>query len=138
MASIIRSVSLTPQTAHIASKLGNFSAFVREALLRFEAAQGEAGHTHAPSDRLEGLCNAMREPACRVCFPHGAPTREDWLFFTSAPERVGAPWLQERAKKHGAEMGADWAFIAESVAYREPQPEDVEPEKPRPWWRRFL
>ena len=145
MASIIRSVSLTPKTAAIASKMGNFSAFVRECLERYEAARGGGSHTNPPEARLAGLCNAMHSRGpCVICYPLGGPEGADWLTFAGA-QRAGqhdtafdADWLLERCAERAAAEGDRWEFITESVAYRPPERESPPVGRARTWWRKWF
>jgi len=158
MASIIKSVSLTPKTAHIASKIGNFSAFVRECLERYDAARGGGEHTHEPEQRLDGLCNGMKTPVCVKCYPLGAPAGADWLMFAGAQRgahpgagsmdpmgtTVGAStaydaeWLLERCAEKARREGDRWEFITESVAYRPPVSETAQVGLARTWWRKWF
>jgi hypothetical protein len=145
MASIIRSVSLTPKTAAIASKMGNFSAFVRECLERYDAARGGGDHPTPEEARLDGLCNAMHiNGPCPKCYPLGGPDGEDWLMFAGA-QRSGvgdsafnAAWLLERAAERAQREGDRWEFITESVAYRPPEPEAPEVGHVRAWLRKWF
>ena len=149
MASIIRSVSLTPKTARVASKMGNFSAFVRECLERYEAARGGGTHAQPEGSRLAGLCNGVLRPACVLCYPLGGPRREDWLIFATAQRRddddprseanaaaYDAAWLLERAAEKARADGDRWEFISESVAYR--PPESPQLGHVRPWLRKWF
>ena len=145
MASIIRSVSLTPKTAQIASKMGNFSAFVRECLERYDAARGGGDHTNPPEARLDGLCNAMHNRGpCVICYPLGGPDGDDWLAFAGA-QRAGhhetafdAEWLLARCAERAQAEGDRWEFITESVAYRPPQPEAPQVGRARQWLRKWF
>jgi len=152
MASIIRSVSLTPKTAQIASRMGNFSAFVRECLERYDAARGGGEHSTDEEHRVAGLCNGMREPPCVLCFPLGAPPRNAWRTFTSAQspyagqgrdEAVAratfdAAWLLEQCAAKARQEGDRWDFITESVAYRPPEPEPPQIGRARAWLRKWF
>ena len=79
-------VSLSPYTAAIRDEMprGQFSAFVRAALLDFEDRKNEGGGEHLPVEDLGLVCNAMRTPRCSVCYPKGRPTREAWLEYVEA------------------------------------------------------
>lgn len=159
MASIIRSVSLTPKTAQIASKMGNFSAFVRECLERYDAARGGGDHTNPPGSRLDGLCNAMHKLGpCVICYPLGGPDGVDWLTFAGAQRGAhpgagsmdplgttagastayDAEWLLSRCAEKAQIEGDRWEFITESVAYRPPKPEKPQVGLARSWFRKWF
>ena len=154
MASIIRSVSLNPKTAEIASRLGNFSAFVRECLVRYDAARGGGDHTNPEEGRLDGLCNAMHHLGpCVKCYPLGGPDGDDWRVFANA-QRINpvtgdeapamyrtaydAEWLLERCAEKARREGDRWEFITESVAYRPPEPEAEPVGRARAWLRKWF
>jgi len=59
---------------------GQFSAFVRAAVIDHDERVTKGGGAHRPIEAL-GLCNAMRRPTCSICFPEGPPSRENWLKF---------------------------------------------------------
>lgn len=113
MARIIKSVSLDPRTAQIASQMGNFSAFVRDALYQYEEhyAQVER-HTHDEDNRIAGLCNAMSSPYCRTCWPQGPPGRDAWKAFRMDPDGIGADWVLAQAEKANANV---WALVPNMV-----------------------
>ena len=79
-------VNLSPYTAAIRDEMprGQFSAFVRAALLDYEDRQNSGGGEHNPVDDLGLVCNAMRTPRCTLCYPEGRPSREDWLEYVDA------------------------------------------------------
>jgi len=97
MSSKIKSISLDDTTdkiaAHIQSNGGNFSAFVRECLIRYHAQTGGAMmcrrgtelSKHHPPDRL---CRPYLPNRCIKCWPVGEPTREAWADYTHGPERT--------------------------------------------------
>lgn len=60
MKGVIRTVSLTQETAEIASKLGNFSEFVRTALL-IHAGDIESFHTMRKDRRMNGGWLILKE-----------------------------------------------------------------------------
>ena len=122
MARIIKSVSLDPRTAQIAGQIGNFSAFVRDALYQYEEhyAQVER-HTADEDNRKGGLCNAMSRPYCRTCWPHGPPAQTAWLAFNADPEGVGTDWVQAQAIKENENA---WAFVPNIVT---PAPQPIQP-----------
>jgi hypothetical protein len=81
-----KSVSLSPYTAAIADGMerGQFSAFVRAALLDYDERLNSGGGEHTPIEDLGLVCNAMRSPRCTICYPNGRPKREDWLMYVDA------------------------------------------------------
>ena len=83
---IPKSVSITPAIQHLIEKhfptRGQFSAFVRAAVLDHDEHVTNGGGVHNPVVDL-GICNAMRRPTCSICYPEGPPTQSDWLRFVS-------------------------------------------------------
>lgn len=73
---MIKTISLDPHTYQLASKKPNFSAWVRELLIKDEQA---LTHTHATLAifKEKGLCNPVASPRCGICFPWGNPDRLD-------------------------------------------------------------
>jgi len=122
MARIIKSISLCPQTAQIAGQMGNFSAFVRDALYQYEEhyAQVER-HTAEEKDRRLGLCNAMSRPYCRTCWPHGPPDGDAWRAFVADPEGIGSDWVQAQAIKTNENA---WHLVPNMVT---PAPRPIQP-----------
>lgn len=118
LSSIIKSISLDPKTAELASNLPNFSRFVRECLIRYHL---EDGGEWALCKRKEGerLCYHGRNPRCMKCWPAGPPPAVDWATYVRAPDThdpYGKPlgkyaqtvnphyhdhgWIQARAEEH--------------------------------------
>lgn len=84
MTSIITSISLDPETLKIRDQyIANygFSKWIRESLRRYAAAHGPQTHTHPVEQRVRGLCNGMRNPACVICWPQGSPSVDDWAMW---------------------------------------------------------
>jgi hypothetical protein len=109
----------------IASRMGNFSAFVRDCLNQYEDHYTEVKeHTHQEGARIGGLCVGVARPNCRACYPHGAPPREAWLAYRADPEGVGQSWLQAQAI---AANDHEWHLVAENVAYSAPRPQVEQP-----------
>ena len=75
---MIKTVSLPPHLHEKAKQIQNFSGWVQERLEE----EGSIVHTaaHRPIPEL-GICNGVRRPTCAECYPHGAPTRDEWLAF---------------------------------------------------------
>ena len=88
MASIIKSISLDLKTAAIAKRVPNFSKFVRECLLRWDAIQ------RSPDCPVERLGHPLTGNHCvpaptRICLKHwpdGVPRMEDWREFRNMIE----------------------------------------------------
>ena len=83
MSSIIKSISLDPKTAAIAKKVPNFSRFVRECLLRWDAIQREPD---CPVERMGHplvgeMCVPSKGRICMKHWPNGTPTMDDWRKF---------------------------------------------------------
>ena len=78
MGRMIKTVSLPPHLHEKAEQIKNFSGWVQDRLEE----EGSIVHTaaHRPIDGL-GICNGVRRPTCALCYPHGAPTRDEWLAF---------------------------------------------------------
>jgi len=81
MSSIVKSVSLDPESANIARRIPNFSKFVRECLKRYAALNG--GEPICPvADLVDTLGQAFCVPARgRVCLKHwpdGPAPLHDW------------------------------------------------------------
>tara|TARA_Y100000310_G_C20688747_1_gene820802 strand:- start:1096 stop:1566 length:471 start_codon:yes stop_codon:yes gene_type:complete len=85
MASIIKSISLDPQTAQLASQVPNFSRFVRECLIRHHLACGGAWAKCERENDEDKLCLPMKTPRCLKCWPAGPPPREAWTTYVRAP-----------------------------------------------------
>ena len=83
--SIVKSVSLSPQTAELASRIPNFSRFVRECLIRhFIDGGGEWVQCKREDDDAK-LCLPMKQPRCMKCWPCGPPPQEAWIAYCRAP-----------------------------------------------------
>jgi len=110
MTSIIKSISLDPKTATIAKRVPNFSRFVRECLMRWDALQRTPD---CPVERL-GHTGAIHGNHCtpsptRIClkhWPNGTPRMEDWREFRSMIEFDG--FHQDRDRLLQA-----WDFLAD-------------------------
>lgn len=79
-----KSVSVSPVvdqliTEHF-SRRGQFSAFVRAAVLDHDERVNTGGGPHTPIEGL-GICNGVRRPTCSICFPEGPPLLENWQDF---------------------------------------------------------
>jgi len=83
MSSIIKSISLDPKTAAIAKRVPNFSKFVRQCLLQWEAIKRSP---ECPVERLEHplVGNHCVPAPTRICLKHwplGTPLMADWREF---------------------------------------------------------
>jgi hypothetical protein len=78
MTRMIKTISLPPHLHEKAAEIKNFSGWVQDRLEE----EGSIVHTdaHRPIPEL-GICNGVRRPTCAECYPHGAPTRDEWLAF---------------------------------------------------------
>ncbi len=83
--SIIKSVSLDANTAELASRIPNFSRFVRECLIRHFIDGGGEWVQCKREDENAKLCIPMHKPRCMKCWPCGEPPREAWLAYVRAP-----------------------------------------------------
>ena len=61
---------------------GQFSAFVRAAVLDHDERVTAGGGPHSPMPGLD-ICNGMRRPTCSICYPDGPPSQEAWLKFVA-------------------------------------------------------
>ena len=105
MANRIKSINLCDTTEPIANSIsangGNFSKFVRECLNRYHAQTGGAMSCTrglrdltelqvkigTPKDRLCRPYGQGRGGRCIVCWPVGAPVKEDWAEYVKGPAR---------------------------------------------------
>lgn len=91
------SVALDEETAELVVHIPNFSEWVRNQI-RKEAGQAGVGvHRQDPQYRIRGKCNPMGKNCCRLCWPEGAPSKDEWLLYregqldeidSSYPERM--------------------------------------------------
>jgi hypothetical protein len=89
MSRIIRTVSLNTRTDELASKKSNFSAWVRDQLIKDYQAISLT-HTNKEYFKKYGICNPGNETRCTICFPIGKPTKEMIRRFNS--DRSNAEW----------------------------------------------
>lgn len=87
---IPKSVSVTPQVHQLITKhfpvRGQFSAFVRAAVLDHDELVVLGGGEHTPIESL-GICNGVRRPTCSFCYPEGPPERQNWLEFRKKTDK---------------------------------------------------
>lgn len=87
--SIIKSISLTPDTDEIRQRIPNFSRFVRNCLREWSAMEGGHHTQRNPLDRVPSdntgkehwfsRCNPMHaNGCCPICWPFGRPTRDSF------------------------------------------------------------
>ena len=113
----IRSVSLDDYTAQIAERMPNFSSFVREALESYAAEAGQGVHTQAPANRMHGeKCNPMGKKLCKICWPNGRPSRDDWFYYVQDPS-------YEIEASHS---GKYQQLIEQTFAYNKPEKKSSE------------
>jgi len=96
MSRIIKTVSLDESSDELASKIPNFSKWVRNQLkLQDESFQNS--HVTLGVYRKKGICNPSASPRCNICFPHGRPQITDIKDFNTG--RISSEQLQEITKK---------------------------------------
>lgn len=79
------SVALDEESYQISKRVGNFSAFVRECLRRWNAQ--DLGTHIAPT--ASDKCNPFsKKGACVICWPDGAPEKKDWFYYLETGGRV--------------------------------------------------
>ena len=83
LTSIIKSISLDPQTAELARNVPNFSRFVRECLIRHHLKDGGEWGLCKRESQDEKL--PMIKPRCLKCWPAGPPAQEDWRNYVRQP-----------------------------------------------------
>lgn len=134
MARQVKSVSLLPRHMQIAERMPNFSSFVQEALDAYAAEIGQGVHTYAIENRVHGKCNPMYKHLCKICWPRGRPSREDWLIFRNDPNHP----------IDASEAGHYQQLIEQTFAYDKPEKKsaqatvDNRPKVDRiAWIRRF-
>jgi len=97
MSRIIKTVSLDESSDKLASKIPNFSKWVRNQLkLQDESFQNS--HVTLGVYRKKGICNPSASPRCNICFPHGRPQITDIKDFNTG--RISSEQLQEITKKN--------------------------------------
>mgnify|MGYP001243475088 FL=1 len=74
-------VALDEETAELVQQIPNFSEWVRNQLRQEAGKAGVGTHTKDPKHRVRGKCNPMGKNPCRVCWPEGAPSKDDWFAF---------------------------------------------------------
>jgi hypothetical protein len=77
----ITTVALDEETAELANQIPNFSEWVRSQIRQEAGKAGVGTHSQDPKHRVRGKCNPMGKNPCRVCWPEGAPSKDDWLMF---------------------------------------------------------
>ena len=86
MPSIIKSISLDPQTAQLAAQVPNFSRFDRECLIRHHLEDGGKWGLCKREDEDSKLCLPMVKPRCLKCWPAGKPPHEAWVAYVRKPQ----------------------------------------------------
>ena len=132
----ITSISLDEETAKIASNLGNRSAFMRECLRRWNALETS---THIHPTVTPKCYPSSKAGLCQICWPHGAPPHEAWLYYVQTGGRVfdehgnishhdyATDWIEDQARKNATPQ-----FSIEGIEPSTPPPETL------PWWRRMI
>jgi len=87
MSSIIKSISLDPQTAELAKRIPNFSRFVRECLIRHHFTKEGVNLQCMREDDESQLCNPYStvKGRCLSCWPAGPPPHEAWRAYRRKP-----------------------------------------------------
>lgn len=84
------SVALDEESYQISKRVGNFSAFVRECLRRWNAHDlGEHIQPERADIPLGKKCfPRLRKGCCVLCWPDGPPRQEDWSYYCETGGRV--------------------------------------------------
>lgn len=87
MSSIIKSISLDPQTADLAQRIPNFSKFVRECLIRHHFTKEGVNLQCMREDDESPLCNpfSVVKGRCVSCWPAGPPPHDAWSTYCRKP-----------------------------------------------------
>ena len=88
LSSIIKSISLDPQTAELAANIPNFSRFVRECLIRHHLAEDGQWVQCKRLDDDSRLCIPTMKPRCMKCWPAGPPDHEAWMNYVRRPSNM--------------------------------------------------
>jgi len=98
MSSIIKSISLDPQTAELASRIPNFSRFVRECLIRHHFTKEGVNLQCMREDDDSQLCNPYStvKGRCLSCWPAGPPPIEAWRAYRRKPVLTDSGMIIER------------------------------------------
>lgn len=125
---IPKSVSISQMVNELIEKhfqrRGEFSAFVRAAVIDHDERVNKGGGPHSPIEGLN-ICNAMRRPTCSICYPEGPPTRQNWLKFMA---QVGPA---DRFMELGGPMPSRDGRVEIHLATQELLA-SIEPKPPRP------
>lgn len=104
MSRIIKTVSLDESSDKLASKIPNFSKWVRDQLkLQDESFQNS--HVTLGVYREKGICNPSASPRCNICFPHGRPILSDIREYNLG--RITSSELQDITKKKSLSQSLD-------------------------------
>ena len=95
MSRIIKTISLDKESDEIASKMGNFSKWVRNAL-KAHAHTISFEHTNKELFLKQGICNPNNSPRCGICYPYGKPYTSDIKHFNQG--LITKERLQDLAK----------------------------------------
>lgn len=122
----VRSVALCDESAKLMEQKSNFSAWVREALLR-ENALLTGVHTGSRKEDEGGiLCNPLASKLCSVCWPYGKPQPADWRFYHTNYKLHDSTSYQ--LENPGIENEYDEKWI--QLRARENNPQNQSPETP--------
>ena len=85
----ITSVNLDPETKEISTRMQkagiNRSDFIRECLRRWNAQESS---THLHPTTTPKCLPSSRSGVCPICWPHGPPDHEAWLYYRSQGGRT--------------------------------------------------
>ena len=120
MSRIIKTISLDKESDEIASKMGNFSKWVRSQL-KAHAHTISFEHTNKELFMKQGICNPNNSPRCAICYPYGKPYSADIKFFNQG--LITKERLQELANFFNILNAL--AFIWSNLAIPEPSNESA-------------
>jgi len=104
---------------------GQFSAFVRAALLDYDERKNEGGGEHNPIDDLGLVCNGMRTPRCTICYPDGRPDRSDWLVYVDSVRPLNRRVVNDGQLESVLRQRAAWKILQNSITAHEPDRVDA-------------
>jgi len=109
MPKIIKSISLDEHTIEIANSKDNFSSWVREKLLDeieytipcsyfpLKILKTDLGRIIKPAIPEGEVCNGVRKPTCKTCWPDGKPENKDWISYVN--REIDLDELKERTRQ---------------------------------------
>lgn len=127
-------VALDEETAELVQRIPNFSLWVRNQVRQEAGKAGVGVHRQDPSNRIRGKCNPMGKSPCRICWPEGAPSKDDWIAFRNGQIDSIDSSYQNRMKHFTQQSFTD------NVAQKErtDAPMNNGPKVKFGWFRRFF